>query len=163
MSPKNQPELPSLNPLPYLLRETETGFGFETDFGLTYALTFTDDSAYIAESLSVNTVLSFSITSIVGEAKQKDPRVEVTIVQALLLTFDALPDAVITYICSLDNDQEVARSRLFQHWYRKVAMDRFIKLDYINQEHRIHTSVIFQHTHPDSEAIKSQFRSTFDK
>lgn len=163
MNPKNQPALSLLNHSPYPLKETEKGFVFETDFGLTYAVTFIDDSAYTAESLSVNTVLSFSITPIVGEVKQEDPRVGVTIIKALLLTFDTLPDVVINYICSLDNDQEVARSRLFHSWYSKTAMERFVKLDYINREERIHTSVIFQRTHPNGEAIKSRFMSAFDK
>lgn len=152
-----------LSHLPYPLKETEEGFTFETDFGLTYALTFTDDSDYIPESLSVDRVLSFSITSIVGEVKQKDAKVEVTIIKALLLTFDTLPDVVINYICSLDNHQEIARSRLFHSWYSKTAMNRFVKLDYTSVEDRIHTFVIFQRTHPHAEAIESRFKSTFDK
>ena len=44
MRQKNRLELSLLNPLPYQLKDVESGFTFETDFGVTYEIVFTDDS-----------------------------------------------------------------------------------------------------------------------
>lgn len=162
MNQKNLPELSSLNPLPYPLTNVEEGFVFKTDFGITYAIRFTDDSDYIPESSFVNEVFSFSITPIVGVVKQKDPRVEQTVIKAILLTFEALPNAVMNYVCSLDDDQEIARSRLFHRWYLKAG-SRFIKIDHTDKESRIHTSVIFRRNHPAETEIRSRFSRSFDK
>lgn len=160
---KNQPELSSSSPLPYLLRNADEGFIFETDFGIIYAIRFTDDSDYVSGSSFVNEVFSFSITPIIGQVKQKGPRVEQTVIEAILLTFEALPNAVINYVCSLDNDQEVVRNRLFHQWYLKAGRHRFVKLDHTDHENRIYTSVIFQSNHPAEEEIRNRFNGTFDK
>lgn len=162
MSPKNQPELNSSSHLPYPLTNVEDGFVFETDFEITYKIGFADDSDYVSGSSFVNEAFSFSITPIAGVVKQKDPRVEQTVIKAVLLTFEALPNAVMNYVCSLDNDQEVARSRLFHRWYLKAG-SRFIKIDHTDEESRIYTSVIFQRDHPAEAEIRSRFGSSFDK
>lgn len=113
MKPKNQPELSLLSPLPYLLKDAENGFTFETNFGILYKISYTDDSDYLFESSFVNAVYSFSITHLAGQIQHKDPRVEQTLIKALLLTFETSPTALINYVCSLDDNQEVARNRLF--------------------------------------------------
>ncbi|GAB4010816.1 hypothetical protein GCM10028808_22750 [Spirosoma migulaei] len=145
------------------MRNVEDGFIFETDFGITYAIRFTDDSDYISESSFVGTIFSFSITPIAGQVKQKDPRVEQTVIKSVLLTFEALPNAVINYVCSLDDDQEVARSRLFHRWYLKAGTNSFIKLDRTDPESRIFTSVVFSTNHPAEEEIRRRFVQIFDK
>ncbi|WP_227686997.1 DUF6169 family protein [Spirosoma arboris] len=145
------------------MRNVEDGFLFETDFGITYAIRFTDDSGYIPESSFVGTLFSFSITPIAGQVKQKDPRVEQTVIKAILLTFEALPTAVINYVCSLDDDQEVVRSRLFHRWYLKAGTNHFVKFDQTDTESRIFTSVIFSKNHPAEEEIRRRFDRTFDK
>ena len=164
MSPKNQPELSSSSPLPYPLRSVEEGFVFETAFGLTYSIRFTDDSDYVPQwSPLAGSVFSFSITPIAGEVKQKDPRVERTVIEAVLSTFEASPNVVINYVCSLEANQEIARSRLFHSWYLKVGSDRFVKLDRTDYENRIYTSVIFRRNHSAEAEIRSRFNESFDK
>ena len=163
MKPKNQPELSSLSPLPYQLKDVKNGFAFETDFGVTYEISFIDDSDYLFESSFINSVFSFSITHVAGQIQQKDPRVEQTILNALFLTFESSPDTVINYVCSLDDDKEVARNRLFQNWYLKIGKESFEKLDHSNPENRVYSSVIFRRNHPAKEEIKRMFRQTFDK
>ncbi len=155
--------LRSSNRLPYPLTENESGFVFETDFNVTYQIAFTDDSDYITESSLLITVLSFSITPIAGEGKQRDPRVEQTVLNALLSTFDALPDVVINYVCSVADNQEAARSRLFHGWYLKIGKDDFVKLDHIDQVNRIHTPIVFRRNHPKENQLRSFFEDVFDK
>ncbi len=161
--PKNQPTSSLLSPLPYPLTSVEDGFVFETDLNVTYKIGFADDSAYISDPDVAGLVFSFSIVQIAGQVKQRDPRIEQTVVAALLSTFDALPDAVINYVCSLDDDQEAVRSRLFQCWYLKLGTDRFLKLDHINPDGRIYTSAIFRRNHPHEAAIRNWFSGSFDK
>lgn len=84
MSQRDQLESNSSSPSPYPLRNVEEGFIFETDFGVTYAIRFADDSGYVPEPSFLYDVFSFSITPIAGVVKQKDPRVEQTVVQAVL-------------------------------------------------------------------------------
>ena len=163
MNQKNPLALSSLSPSPYPLRSAEAGFIFETDFGITYEIRFTDDSGYVPESSFFDAIFSISVTLIAGQITQKDPRVEQTIVQAILLTFDASPNTVLNYVCGLDNDQEVARNRLFQHWYRKIGIDHFIKIDRTDFENRIYTSVIFRRDHPAEREIRSRLTDVFDK
>lgn len=162
MSPKNQPELNSSNHSPYPLKSVEEGFVFKTDFGITYAIRFTDDSTYVLDWSFANELFSFSITPIAGVVKHKDPRVERTVIDTVLLAFEALPNAVINYVCSLDDNQEIARSRLFHRWYLKAG-SRFVKIDYTDQEDRIYTSVIFQRNHPAEDEIRNRFSRSFDK
>ena len=163
MSQKDQQESNLLSPSPYHLRGIDEGFAFDTDFGITYIIRFTDDSDYLAESSVSVTILTFSISPINGEVKQKDVRVEVTIIQALMLTFEILPDVVINYVCSLEDNQEKARSRLFNSWFLKSGKDRFVKLDYVNQDDKIYTSAIFRRDHPAEQQIERLFEQVFDK
>ena len=163
MRPKNQSELSLLNPLPYQLKDVESGFTFETDFGVTYEIVFTDDSDYLFESSFINSVFSFSIIHVAGQIQHKDPRVEQTIINALFLTFEGSPNAVINYVCSLDDDKEVTRNRLFHGWYLKIGKESFEKLDHINHENRVYSSVIFLRNHPAKDEIERTFRQTFDK
>ena len=163
MKPKNRLKLSLSNPLPYQLKDVESGFTFETDFGVTYAILFTDDSDYLFGSSFINSVFSFSITHVAGQIQQKDPRVEQTILNTLFLTFESSPDAVINYVCSLDDDREIARNRLFHGWYLKIGKESFEKLDHTNPENRVYSSVIFLRNHPAREEIKRMFRQTFEK
>ncbi|WP_020596930.1 DUF6169 family protein [Spirosoma panaciterrae] len=163
MSQKNQPESNSSNPLPYPLRSVEDGLIFVTELGVTYKIGFADDSVYVSESSFAHEVFSFSITPIAGQVRQKDPRVEQTVIRAILLTFDTLPDAVINYVCSLDNDQQIARSRLFHRWYLKAGTTHFIKLDFTDHENRIYTSVLFRSNHPAEAEIRNLFAESFTK
>ncbi|WP_298607143.1 DUF6169 family protein [uncultured Spirosoma sp.] len=117
----------------------------------------------MSESSFAHAIFSFSITPIAGLVKQKDPRVEQTVIRAILLTFEALPDAVINYVCSLDNDQQIARSRLFHRWYHKAGATQFVKLDFTDHENRIYTSVLFRNNHPAEEEIRNRFTESFDK
>jgi hypothetical protein len=48
----------------------------------------------------------------------------------------------------LDDDQEVARNRLFHRWYLKAGINRFVKLDHTDHDSRIYTSVISKATTP---------------
>lgn len=163
MSLKNPLASNSSNPLPYPLKNVEEGFLFGTDFGITYAIRFTNDADYMTASSFSHEVFSFSITPIAGQVRQKDPRVEQTVIRAILLTFDALPDAVINYVCSLDNDQQIARSRLFHRWYLKAGTTHFIKLDFTDHENRIYTSVLFRSNHPAEAEIRNLFAESFTK
>jgi len=165
MRPKNQPALSLPSPLPYLLKDVENGFAFKTDFGITYEISFTDDSGYLLESSFsfVNDVFSFSITHVAGHIQQKDPRVEQTIIKALFLTFEASPNAVLNYVCSLDDSKEVARNKLFHGWYLKLGKEIFVKLDHTSLESRIYSSIIFRRNHPAEEEIKRMFRQVFNK
>lgn len=163
MSQKDQQESNSLSRSPYPLKTTDEGFSFDTDFGITYLVRFTDDSDYITESSFVRNVLTFSITPISGEVKRKDPRVEQTIIRTIILTFEMTPDAVINYVCSLDDNQEKARSRLFHAWYLRKGRERFVKLNYEDQDNKIYTSAIFRRNHPAEKEIEDLFKQIFDK
>ena len=95
----------------YPLTKIEDGYLFDTKYGVAYKIGLADDSAYIAESSFHGPALSLSITILSGQPAQKDSVVEQTVVDAVLRTFDASSDVVINYICSLDDGQEMARSR----------------------------------------------------
>lgn len=153
------------SPLPYLLKDSDTGFIFETDLGLLYEISFTDDSGYLTESSfsSINPVFSFTITHLSGQIQPKDPRIEQTIISALYQTFESLPTAVVSYVCSLDNNQEIARNRLFHSWYLKTGKDYFVKLDHTIIDDRIYSSVIFRSDHPARDEIKNLFFTLFHK
>lgn len=153
------------SPLPYPLKDSNTGFIFETDFGLVYEISFTDDSGYLTGSSfsSVDTVFSFTITHLSGQIQHKDPRVESTIISALHLTFASLPLAVITYVCSLDDNQEKARNRLFHNWYLRTGKNYFVKLDHTSADERIYSSVIFRSDNPAREDINNLFFTLFHK
>nr|WP_293840281.1 DUF6169 family protein [uncultured Arsenicibacter sp.] len=163
MSQKNLPELSLLNLSPYRLSETEDGFVFDTDHGVTYALRFTDDSEYVFGSSFAYNTFSFSVLPVKGYAKKKDIRVADTIIYALWGVFEAIPEAVITYVCSLESTQERARSRLFHSWYLKTGEAHFTKFDYSDLENRIYTSVLFRNEHPHKDEINLIFEKAFVK
>lgn len=153
----------SSTPLPYPLRKIKGGFSFETVHGIVYETKLADDSDYVSESSFVGPVVSFSIIHVTGQVREKDPRVEQTVVQALLQTFDEQPDVVINYICSLDDSQELARNRLFHWWYIKTGQERFIKLDFDDHHNRIHASALFRRDHPAETDIRESLTDLFAK
>lgn len=85
----------------YPLEKIEDGYTFDTNYGVTYKIGLFDDSGYLVESSFYGPVFSLSITCLSGQPAQKDPRVEQTVVQALVRTFDSSPDVVINYIYEL--------------------------------------------------------------
>ena len=147
----------------YPLTRIEDGYLFDTQYGVVYKIGLTDDSAYIAESSFRGFALSLSITVLSGQSAQKDPVVEQTVVSAILLTFNELPDVVINYICSLDDGQEMVRNRLFHWWYLKTGQERFIKLDFEDQKGRVHASALFRRDHPAENEIRESLTDLFTK
>lgn len=147
----------------YLLEKIKVGYIFDTSCDVTYKVTFYDDSNYLFESSFHGPVLTLSIACTSGQPAQRDPRIEQTVVQALLQTFDELPDVVINYICSLDDSQELARNRLFHWWYLNTGQERFIKLDFDDQQNRVHASALFQRNHPSEVQIRESLTDLFAK
>lgn len=149
MSPENRLALSLSSPTPYPLSETEQGFAFMTEQGVTYRLDFTSDSDYLPHTPFGDSVFSFSILPISGSFDRRDPRIEPTIVQALHLLFEADPKAVLVYVCSTEHDQERVRSRLFNQWFFR-HQESFEKFDFTYPEQRLYMSAIVRQDLPES-------------
>ena len=153
MSQESQPTSNSSNPSPYPLSETETGFAFITDRGAIYRLDFTSDSDYLPDTPFADSVYSFSILPISGSFDRKDPRIEPTVVDAIGLLFEAIPQAVLIYVCSTEDDQELVRSRLFRQWFSRHK-DAYTKFDFNYPQQRLYMSAIVRQDFPEKYQVE---------
>jgi len=111
---------------PYKITEQEDGFVFETDFGLSYKITFLKHNAF--DDLGFSSY-EFGFYPVGEEKRFKDQRIEDTIIFALDDFFQKNPDCIILYVCdSLDNRAR-ERTILFDRWYKKYTSDTFAKLN----------------------------------
>lgn len=106
MNPKNRPESSSLRPTSYSLIRDKDSFAFTTDKGAIYKITFIQDADYIDYLPFADDVYSFVLEQTSGEYKGRDPRMKQTVIETLERFFENLPQAVIIYNCSQENDHE---------------------------------------------------------
>lgn len=88
----------------------EGSYGFMTDHGIEYVITFMLDY-----SLESDFVYQFVITNFKHPHSQKDSNVRVTIIE-LLRNFFELNNNTIIYFCDTSDNRQMQRDRLFKRW-----------------------------------------------
>ena len=149
----------SLSPVPYGLLETNSGFAFISDSGQPYHINFTDGSVYFLGHHFADSVLSFGFTPLQkgsniisefipitlnrkeGVVIEHDPRVEITIVEAVKSVIQN-DEAILIYVCDYDDGRQYARSRLFNVWYRTHANKSIIRRDFLIHD-KYYSSIMY--------------------
>ncbi|WP_133299772.1 DUF6169 family protein [Larkinella punicea] len=160
MNPKNRPESSSLRPTSYSLIRDKDSFTFTTDKGAIYKITFTQDAEYIDYLPFADDVYSFVLEQTSGEYKGRDLRMKQTVIETLGRFFENLPQAVIIYNCSQENDHEKTRYDLFNRWFDEFG-DEYDKVNYSDLESREYASAIFRKDHPQRRLIEPAFNKVF--
>ena len=75
-----------------------------------------------------------------------------TVAYALNQAFDANPDLIITYICSVKDERQRNRRILFGLWFREHG-EGFNRVDYTDKDN-IYSAAIFREEHPFKESIR---------
>jgi hypothetical protein len=154
--------LSSSSPSPYPLRENNDGFSFTTDHGFEYVLAFRSDQAYFPEDGFAQHLYSFSIVVLGQRTPVRDPRIEVTVIDALKRAFEADPLLVISYVCSLDDNQERNRRILFGQWYLRHS-EGYTRLPFSHEQSRVYAAAIFRENHPDRSEIAAAFNREYNR
>ena len=116
---------------PYQLQESEDGYIFTTDYGLTYLIYFIDYSFTFSDYPKiVCPVYTFNIEVKDGDhtATPEDPRIGDTVADMLELFFKDL-DNVAIYTCDSLDDRQVGRRRKFDLWFYLYNTGDWIKED----------------------------------
>jgi hypothetical protein len=160
MNPNGPKEFSLLSLFPYELQDTEDGYLFTTQGGVTYKLGFRLDADYFIGHDFAKALLSFSITPIEGEVTDKDPRIEATVADTLRQVFEGDPNTIIAFTCSTEGDQERQRRILFGRWYQNNG-DGFTRLTHTDKKSRLYTAAIFREDHPDRNEIEETFSAVY--
>ncbi|RCR70469.1 hypothetical protein DUE52_05810 [Larkinella punicea] len=83
-----------------------------------------------------------------------------TVIETLGRFFENLPQAVIIYNCSQENDHEKTRYDLFNRWFDEFG-DEYDKVNYSDLESREYASAIFRKDHPQRRLIEPAFNKVF--
>ena len=160
MSP-NDPKASSLLSLfPYHLEENDNGYYFLTDQGATYELVFNDDTHYFPDDDFLGPVLSFTIAITDGQPGKKDPRIELTITEAIERAFADNPHTIITYTCSQANNQALVRSVMFRAWFKRQGAG-YEKVEHSNRQRSSYAAAFYKNSHPYRNKIKRIFTEVF--
>ncbi len=149
----------SLSPLPYPLTDDKDGFLFITDAEVTYKLAFRSDADYFTGWPFAEHLLSFSIIPIRGKVGAADPRIGATVTHALQLAYEADPELIIAFTCSVEDDLQRHRRVLFGSWYRKHKAE-YNRLSYTDED-KLYTAAIFRRSHAHSALIEEVFNETY--
>lgn len=164
MSPKNlrASNLHRLSPYPLAVSESDLGivYSFTNIHKITYKLVFAPDSEYLTEYPFADLVYSFSIAPAAGKEGPKDPMIGHTVAYALNQAFDANPELIITYICSIKDEKQRSRRILFGMWFRQHG-EGFSKLEYTDKD-SIYSAAIYMENHPFKSSISQAFSVIYD-
>jgi hypothetical protein len=116
---------------PYQLLESDSGYIFTTDRGLTYYIYFLDySSTFLDYPRIVCPVYTFNIDLIEGDhtTSPEDPRIGDTIAAVFAHFFKGL-DNVAIYVCDSIDDRQQGRKRKFDLWFYMYNSGDWIKED----------------------------------
>ena len=141
----------------YDVEETEYGYSFITDSGITYFLTFIAYPA-VSDFLATN-IYMFNIDRGNGVCNgQDDVRIRETVVYVLEQFFKHHEDALIT-ICDVNDGKQCARKRLFDRWFEKYNNGNIIRVDEtcVVEDIQTFVSLMFSAKHYDKENLTQEF------
>lgn len=142
----------------YNVEETDNGYKFVTDSGISYFLTFISYPA-VSDFLSTN-IYMFNIekeTSAI--CRPYDERVRDTIVYVIFRFFEKHEDALITIYDIIDGKQD-ARKRLFDNWFNTYNAGQLIKIDEtcVIDNTKTFVSLMFTANHYNKKNLKEEFK-----
>ncbi|MCK8496036.1 DUF6169 family protein [Spirosoma sp. RP8] len=150
------------NYLPYPLISDEDGFLFTTDAGIEYRILTRPDADYFPDLEFAESIFSFSFypANNAEPSKESDPRIECTVIYALVLIFDSRPDVVLSFTCSTKDGRERHRSILFGKWFSQYG-GGYTRIKRSNPQTSFYAYTIFLADHPHSEQIKEEFERVY--
>lgn len=143
---------------PYLILETEQGFYFDNEQGVTYYVYFTDATGYFPDSDygEYLKIFGFEPTSDVG-VTGFDRRTSETLLYLLVKFFEQDNRNVVLCVCDQAGGRQAHRKRLFERWFRRYAGSNFVKFDE-EFEDIVYISAITSAKNPLLERFESDFR-----
>lgn len=143
---------------PYLILETEQGFYFDNEQGVTYYVYFTDATGYFPDSDygEYLKIFGFEPTSDVG-VTGFDRRTSDTLLYLLAKFFEQDNRNVVLYVCDQAGGRQAHRKRLFERWFRRYSDSNFVKFDE-EFEDIVYISAITSSQNPLLERFESDFR-----
>ena len=146
------------NLLPYLILETEQGFYFDNEQGVTYYVYFTDATGYFPDSDYGDylKIFGFEPTS-ESNGTGFDQRTSETLLYLLVKFFEQDSRNVALYVCDQTDGRQAHRKRLFERWFRQYATKSFVKFDE-EFEDIVYISAITSSQNPLLERFESDFR-----
>ncbi len=136
-----------------------TIYEFDTEEGLTYFIAFREyancPNPMIARHGLVFDLELKSPDADPSPRKGTDPRIELTVLAVLKQVLAKSPQTIIAWVCSSADQQEAARHKKFDRWYRDYVKKTGLSLikrdsDPANEQF---VSLIYRATHPDRAAI----------
>lgn len=142
----------------YDVEETEYGYSFITDSGITYFLTFIAYPA-VSDFLATNIYMFNIERGDMSVGGQDDERIRNTVAFVLTAFFEKHEDALIT-IYDINDGKQYARKRLFDRWFEMYNAGHLMKIDETCMVEDIQTfvSLMFSAEHYDKENLQKEFK-----
>ena len=110
----------------YNIEETDNGYKFVTNSGISYFLTFISYPV-VSEILSTNIYMFNIERENCATNGPYDEQVRDTVIYVLFRFFEKHEDALIT-ICDIMDGKQNARKRLFDNWFRRYNGGQLLKI-----------------------------------
>jgi hypothetical protein len=138
---------------PYDVEYDDELLVFTTEYGLTYAVDFDDDSNPFFSAYWLN------LRNVYGQASPSDKKVAQTLI-CIIEEFFRRNSDVLLYICSSADGHQAQRARLFMRWFKgaeqkKLYVSRTVE---VKGEGKIeYVALLAQRNRPDIDQILLQF------
>ena len=141
----------------YNIEETDNGYKFVTNSGISYFLTFISYPV-VSEILSTNIYMFNIERENCATNGPYDEQVRDTVIYVLFRFFEKHEDALIT-ICDIMDGKQNARKRLFDNWFRRYNGGQLLKIDStcMISDTTTFVSLMFSANHYNKENLKEEF------